>query len=461
MLPQNLSSSLEALNLGGTNLFGELSEAIFQLPNLRTLQLSLNNLTGNLLKNFINNNTISTLSYLDLSINDFFGDLPESIGNLKHLYHMDLSQCNFSGSIPESIGNLTQITHLDLHFNNFTGQFPSLGNLEQLIDLDLSFNKIEGQLPEVFSNFRNLTDLNLSFNLFNGYFPSSILNLTKLILLDLSSNSLIGPLPMHNNIASRLINLDSLSLNDNSINGTIPFWLFTLPSLTQIDMGDNQLTGQLYEFQYQSSLQQLYLTSNNLNGPIPKSISNLVNLSALDLSYNNFSGNLEVSIFSTLQQLSYLDISFNSLSLVDSLEKSTLPPLESLWLSSCGVRNLDFLTGISGLQYLDLSNNMLQGRIFTTHKESSYIWGEDLVYLNLSYNSLTHIDQFSFPSLQYLDLRSNFLRGPLHMPSTVMNYYFASDNKFTGKIPSSVCNNSYLTLLDLSNNNLSGAFLHV
>ncbi|CAN6903115.1 unnamed protein product, partial [Brassica oleracea] len=56
-----------------------------------------------------------------------------------------------------------------------------------------------------------------------------------------------------------------------------------------------------------------------------------------------------------------------------------------------------------------------------------------------------------------LDLRSNAFRGSLPIfISPRLGVMIASNNSFTGDIPLSLCNQSYLGLLDLSHNNFSG-----
>ncbi|KAL7169586.1 hypothetical protein ACSBR2_034594 [Camellia fascicularis] len=66
--------------------------------------------------------------------------------------------------------------------------------------------------------------------------------------------------------------------------------------------------------------------------------------------------------------------------------------------------------------------------------------------LNVSHNLLVDLEKpYKFPSLFVLDLHSNQLHGEIPIPP-----------ELTGTIPESICNASFLNVLDLSNNNFSG-----
>ncbi|XP_010486728.1 PREDICTED: receptor-like protein 12 [Camelina sativa] len=119
------------------------------------------------------------LTTLDLSYNNLTGQIPDSIGNLSHLINLRLAGNHFSGRIPSSIGNLTQLTSLDLSQNQLSGQLPSsVGNLTQLTSLQLSNNQLSGQIPYYIGNLPHLISLDLSRNKFSGRIPSSIGNLS-------------------------------------------------------------------------------------------------------------------------------------------------------------------------------------------------------------------------------------------------------------------------------------------
>ncbi|CAL5360634.1 unnamed protein product [Camellia sinensis] len=446
-------SSLTYLDLTSTGLHGKLPDSIFHLPNLQILYLEENyDLTGNLPK--VNRSSSSSLQQLYLGYSGFSGELPYSIGYLTSLTSLDLSNCKFSRFIPESLGNLTQITDIYLGGNSFNGQIPfTLSNLNQLISLDLSGNNLHGKIPNFSGKLIKLEFLTLGDNNFNGPFPCGVANLTKLAMLDISSNELMGPIPSN---ISGLNNLQALFLRNNSLNGTIPYWLLNLPSLTDLYLGSNRLTGQIPEFQHKSKLMHIDLSQNELRGPIPQSISNLVNLTQLDLSSNNFSGVVELQAFSNLKNLENLDLSYNSLSVstINNID-NILPNLRSFRMTSCKIKEFpDFFKALENVEELDISSNEIHGKI---PKWVGVIGKASLRYLNLSHNFLTGIKQLPWKNLFILDLGFNLIQGPLPIPPPYVSYFLFSQNKLSGEIPSSICNVSYLSILDLSHNHLSGA----
>ncbi|XP_015081177.1 receptor-like protein 6 [Solanum pennellii] len=452
-LPSNLSSSLQKLNLVGTELSGKIPDDIFHLPRLQMLNLGSNlYLTGHLPTTQWN--CSNSLRELDLSSSGFSGNIPDSIGHLNSLRKLDISGCYFSGNIPPTIGDLTELTNLQLFSNNFNGQLPStILNLVQLVEFDISSNNLTGNIPDIFGNFTKLKSLSLSYNLFTGLFPSSVTNLTELESLDLSNCSITGPIP--SSISTGFPNLILLFLPYNSLSGEIPSWIFNLPSLKYLVLRSNQLTGQLKEVRY-NLLEVVDVGDNKLNGPIPTSFSKLVNLTTLDLSTNNLSGGLDIGLFSKCKQLRRLGLSFNNLSVFSSQKDASLPTsLGSLYASSCNIRELNFLRAAKYIGNLDLSNNKMHGKIPDWAWSN---WQVSVSYLNLSSNFLTAIDLLhNFESLYYLDIGSNLIQGELPAPPPFLFLFIASNNNFTGKLPNSpLCKMSSLVILDLSNNSLSG-----
>ncbi|KAM3684248.1 hypothetical protein ACJW31_11G029600 [Castanea mollissima] len=417
----NLSSSLTYLRLSDCGLKGRFLDNIFHLPNLQLLDVSYNyNLTGSL----PTHNWSTPLKSLGLSRTKFPINLPNLISNLKSLKELDLSNCSFIGSsYPTFLSNLTQITSLDLSYNYFGGQCPwSLLNNAGRTSLDLSGNNFIGQLPNLSTNWTQVSSSNSS-----------------------SNSESVSQIP------SKLVDL---SLSQNLLNGTIPSWLYDIPSLQYLFLDNNQLTGQIDEFQH-DSLRALGLSNNNLHGHLPISIAKLVSLRSLRISFNNLSGSVDPNIFTKLKNLFWLEMSNNALLSLSSFTFATniLPKISYLRLSSSNITEIPhFLQTAENIKYLDLSKNQIKGNIPKWFLE---VGKDSLYYLNLSYNSLTRIGQLPWKYMDILDLRSNMLQGPLPIPPLGIFLFSISRNNLTGEIPLLICNLSSLQYLDLSYNHLS------
>ncbi|XP_010489765.1 PREDICTED: receptor-like protein 12 [Camelina sativa] len=411
---------------------------------------------------------LSNLLALRLSGNDFSGQIPSSIGNLFHLTSLDLSQNQFSGQIPNSIRNLSHLSSLDLSYNQFSGQIPSsIGNLSQLTYLDFWGNNLVGEIPSSFGNLNQLTSLYVGINMLSGSFPIVLLNLTGLSELYISNNQFSGALPP--NITS-LSNLRDFVANGNAFTGTIPSSLFTIPSLTSIYLGGNQFNGTL-EFgnisSSPSNLEELDIGNNNFKGPIPRSISRFVNLSYLGLSHFDTQGRpIDFSIFSPLNSLEYLDISYlnttttidlndflsysKSLSDLDlsgnhvstTNKSSVSQEIYSLSLSGCGITEFpaELLRTQHEIEFLDISNNKIEGQV------PAWLWTlPNLEYVNLSNNTFIGFQT------------SNKKQGLSSVRKPSMVHLLGANNIFTGNIPSFICELHSLNTLDLSENNFNGS----
>ncbi|KAG7576804.1 Leucine-rich repeat [Arabidopsis thaliana x Arabidopsis arenosa] len=322
-----------------------------------------------------------------------------------------------------------------------------------VIELDLRCSSLHGRFHSDSSirNLRFLTTLDLSW----------------LSSLSLSHNQFTGTLPPNITSVSNLMELDA---RYNAFAGTFPSFLFTIPSLTEIDLSHNQLEGTL-EFgniSSPSNLLSLDIGSNNLIGPISRSISKLVNLERLGLSHLNTQGPVDFSIFSHLKSLedldlshlntpttidlnnilSYfkrlgsLDLSGNHVSATNKSSVSDLPPqlIQALYLSGCGITEFpEFVRTQPLMTNLDISNNKIKGQV------PNWLWRlPNLFYVNLSNNTFMGFERPTKPEL-------SSVRNPS------IEYLLGSNNSFTGKIPSFICELRFLNTLDLSDNNFNGS----
>ncbi|KAI8570870.1 hypothetical protein RHMOL_Rhmol01G0071400 [Rhododendron molle] len=158
-------------------------------PKLRILDLSHNNFTGLLPETYFLN--FKALMNVDKSksLLQYMGD---SI-------YQDSVELVLKGCVIEVQYILTIFTTIDLSHNNFGGEIPNdIGKLQGLRLLNLSHNSLSSHLPSLLRNITMLESLDLSSNQLNGEIPGELTSLTFLAVLNLSKNHLVGPIPRGN-----------------------------------------------------------------------------------------------------------------------------------------------------------------------------------------------------------------------------------------------------------------------
>ncbi|KAK1439530.1 hypothetical protein QVD17_05350 [Tagetes erecta] len=94
-------------------------------------------------------------------------------------------------------------------------------------------------------------------------------------------------------------NVISLSLGSIGFTGKLSSSITKLKFLTNLDLHDNNLSGELPDLSSLVNLQNLNLTRNKFSGSIPTSWGQLSNLKYLDLSSNDLRGKIPEKLFST------------------------------------------------------------------------------------------------------------------------------------------------------------------
>ncbi|KAL5801287.1 hypothetical protein ACOSQ3_032919 [Xanthoceras sorbifolium] len=260
--------SLETLDLSGNKFSGGVPVSIGNLQSLNVLNFSTNGLTGSLPESLIN---CASLVALDFSQNLIKGDLPQwifdsslkkvslsekkvssrmngpfasSMGNsFKKLQVLDLSHNQFSGEIASGIEILSSLQQLNLSRNSLVGPIPvTVGHLKLLNVLDLSENWLNGSIPVEISGAYSLKELRLEGNVLAGKIPTLIENCSSLSTLILSKNKLTGPIPA---ALAKLTNLQNVDLSFNDLTGSLPKQLANLVHLVSFNISHNHLQGEL------------------------------------------------------------------------------------------------------------------------------------------------------------------------------------------------------------------------
>ncbi|XP_061353238.1 receptor kinase-like protein Xa21, partial [Gastrolobium bilobum] len=133
----SLNSSLELVNLSHNSLSGSLPDEVGQLKNINVLDVSENQLYGNIPGTI---RDCSSLEYLYLQGNSFHGIIPSSLASLKGLRHLDLSRNHLSGSIPDVLQNISFLEYLNVSFNMLDGEVPTEGVFRNASELVVTGN---------------------------------------------------------------------------------------------------------------------------------------------------------------------------------------------------------------------------------------------------------------------------------------------------------------------------------
>ncbi|CAN0865164.1 Receptor-like protein Cf-9 homolog [Linum grandiflorum] len=384
------------------------------LPNLTMLILRNCSLSAPLVHPSLSK--LESLTYLDLSYNNFSSPIPEFFLDFKHLTILSMAGCGLIGTIPNKIvQNLTRLEYLDFSDNQLEGPIPrSILELPSLDSLFLSSNRFSGSVElSWIQTLQNLTWLDLSHN-----------NLTVDVSINKSSTSPIFPQLYTLYLRScnlrtfpelgNLPELSELDLSDNHIDGVVPRWIMESASLSFLNLSHNNLV-RLEVQRFYNTLQFLDMHDNQLQGnfpfipPLP--LPDAYSTTFIDLSHNYFSGSIPAQIFSNLD-LDFLSLSKNNFT-------GTIPT------SICD--SVD-------LEVINLSNNRLNGTIPSCLMENQ---------------------------VSVLDLRGNMFRGEIpdtFQASCALQTLNLNNNRLRGAIPESLENCTKLQVLDIGNNEISGPF---
>ncbi|XP_061980577.1 cuscuta receptor 1-like isoform X2 [Populus nigra] len=467
------SKTTEALNV-------EIPDFLYYQYDLRTLDLSHNNITGMFPSWLLKNNT--RLEQLYMSKNSFVGALRLQDHPHPNMTELDISNNNMNGQIPKYICLIfPNLNSLRMAMNGFTGCIHScLGNISSLSVLDLSNNQLSTVKLEQLTTIRflklsnnnlggnnfwgQISDfplygwntwavLDLSNNQFSGMLPRWSINSTGLEALDLSKNHFKGPITRD---FCQLGQLEYLDLSENNITGYIPS-CFSPPFLIHMHLSKNRLSGPLtYDFYNSSSLVTMDLRDNNFTGSIPNWIGNLSSLSVLLMRANNFDSELPVQLC-LLEQLSIFDVSQNQLSgpLPSCLGNLTLKESSQKIFVDLGY---DFPLGSIEKAYYETMGPPLVDSMYNLGKDFWVNFTEEVIEFttkNMYYGYKGKVLSYMYG----IDLSNNNFVGAI--PSEFGNLskilsLNLSHNNLTGSIPTTFSNLKQIESLDLSYNNLNG-----
>lgn len=255
---------------------GSIPEFFGTLPNLGSLRLSYNKLTGGLPQSFAE----SAIQFLWLN--------------------NQVSTTKLTGPI-DVLGGMTQLHQVWLHNNAFSGGVPDLSKCESLFDLQLRGNRLGGALPPSIFSLPNLVNVTLGNNLLQGPLPSfgpKVLVDDKATERNNFCSMKPGPCDPRVTVMLEIEggfgspeNLAESWIGNDPCSGWSSVSCDAQGKVTGLTLGSRHLVGRISPaITNLTSLRTLILSNNNLTGPVPEGLTSLPQLQTVDLSNNNLTG---------------------------------------------------------------------------------------------------------------------------------------------------------------------------
>ncbi|KDO48745.1 hypothetical protein CISIN_1g046050mg [Citrus sinensis] len=403
-------------------------------PNLETLELRDYHLE---LLNFTN------LEVLILDGSALHIRFLQSIAVLTSVKHLSMRNCYLYGTSDfQGLCELVHLQELHIGYNNIGGTLPwCLVNMTSLRILDIASNQITGNISS--SPLRYLTSLE-ELRVSNNQFQIPIsfepfFNHSKLKKFYGQKNRLFVEIESHS--LTPKFQLQNISLSGCRCDFTFPRFLYYQHELRYVDLSHMNLRGEFPNWLLENNkeLETLLLANNSLSGFFQMPVNPLKQLTTIDVSKNFIQGHIPTGIGAFLPRLEHFNISRNVLN-------GSIP---------C---SLHMTMGCFSLQILALSNNSLQGHIFSRSFNLT-----NLVTLQLDANQFTGgipENLLNCSLLGGLYLSDNHISGKI--PKWLGNLSNLVDiimpnNHLEGPIPANLCKLNFLTVLDLEVNNISGS----
>jgi insulin-like growth factor-binding protein complex acid labile subunit len=386
-----------------TNQIDEIEVNSFEnLNDLRHL-----NFQSNMLRNikYGSFNGLLKLQTLYLDKNEIEDIEENSFRDLNDLRELFIQKNKIKFVKNEIFFDKKELEILHLYQNNIESiETIPFNTLRSLKKLHLFSNKIKQIKFGNFIHLQNLFELRLDKNEIGSFEANTFIGLEMLSYLDLSANIIkkIGDKSLHG-----LINVQRIDLNLNNVNQIEMNAFADLANLIDLNLDTNEISS-LKNIQFNSKLKKLSIKFNRL--------TNLNEINSTSLEYLHVSNNRiqEINLISLMPNLEYLDLSQNRLI---SLRKNSFFNLTKLKYLNLSYNKLDlqsefnkisYFKELSLLETLDLSFNDI--KYLDTIVTFDFLYS--LLYLNLSNNKLKSLNENSLGHLNdliELNLASNSL----------------------------------------------------
>ncbi|MBA0820467.1 hypothetical protein Gohar_025521 [Gossypium harknessii] len=348
------------------------------------------------------------------------------------------------GTLPQNLNKLSMLKNIGLQRNQLSGKLPSFSGLSNLRYAYLDYNNFDSIPSDFLDGLDNLEVLALDANNFNAStgwsFPKALENSAQLTNLSCMNCNLIGPLP---DFLGSMPSLTNLMLSGNRLSGEIQ-GTFNGSALQMLWL-NNQLhggmTGPIDVVATMESLTVLWLHGNHFTGTIPESIGKLTLLKDLNLNSNKLVGLIPISLAN--MRLQNLDLNNNHL----------MGPIPMFKASKVTFASNKFCQATQGLLCSPEVMALIEFLVVVNYPSklvSSWSGNEPCNWLGIRCNS----GKVSVINLPHYNLSGSLSPSVAKLDS--LSQIRLQSNNLSGPIPNNWTSLKSLETLDLSGNNISG-----
>jgi hypothetical protein len=283
-----LHGKIQHIELSNNFLTGALDD-IFIGDCMGYVALNSNLLTGKPFEVINCSSKSAPVSFINVSTNLLSGKLSDGVNVFSSITGFDISSNFFSGKLPAGgFYGMNDITTLRINGNLFYGKLDSLfvNSSRPYLILDINKNSFSGNIPTGVLARGNVQSFTASLNCFTGSLP-----------VELCANKIMNCLLMDGLHSSqtciqKVIPVSSSSgyLLPNSVHGSLPPCILSLPEMQNLHLAGNMLSGTIGK-ELSPALQYLDLSFNVLSGSIPDEIWTK-NFTTLSLANNRLTGTI-------------------------------------------------------------------------------------------------------------------------------------------------------------------------
>jgi hypothetical protein len=221
-------SALQTFTASSNCLHGSVPSSFCEIPFLTTLVLDGVSTASSCRIFTFPNSPFLNAFYVKFFISD---NIPSCLFSIPNLQTLHLSGNGLTGSFPFSSSDdddtssaaiSSSLSDLSLSHNQLTGTIPLSIQERSWINLDLSYNKLTGTLSSSFSSYDSESSLSLDINRLSGDIPSSLLSASNINIL---AGNMFECDSSHDDLPSHDSKVNDYSCGSDVVNASIYTWI--------------------------------------------------------------------------------------------------------------------------------------------------------------------------------------------------------------------------------------------